>query len=360
MNYSKPYLLYPVNRALERAIASSLVLLDEDALELAAPDRSVAVADNFLFTRGNFEQHTFSSNVFEPLRHALEASITDSLRKEEPLVWADTQNRLGNILGAIAQQLHDGETFHKAIECFTLALEELTQEGTPMEWAATQMNLATALQALGRLESDAKALNSAVDAYTAALLVYTKQTTPEEWKLIMLQLGMTFHAYGCLLQGNRTFQKAVVAFKNAIPELDADNYPIELAAAHNNCGAVLLNLAESEENADRLEEAARSFETGWKVCMEQQRPVHLSVLCRINKTTAKREQAELTNDAVLAEDVADEFLLFWNVSRMRCSRLVRSIVKSKWNWQGRPQEFPRPNISTDSLILEYQIRSESL
>ena len=307
MNYSKPYLLYPVNRALERAIASSLVLLDEDTLQLATPDRSVPVADNFLFTRGNFEQHSFSANVFEPLRHALESSLTDDLRKQEPFTWADTQNRLGNVLGAIAQQLHDADTFQKAVECFTLALEEYKQEETPLEWAATQMNLATAQQALGRLEADAKALNNAVDAYTAALLVYTKQETPEEWKLIMLQLGMTFHAYGTLLKGNRTFQKAVVAYKNAIPALDADNYPIELAAAHNNCGAVLLNLAESEENSDRFEEAARSFETGWKVCMEQQRPVHLSVLCRINKSSARRELAEVTNDAALAEDVADEF-----------------------------------------------------
>ena len=307
MNYSKPYIIYPVNRVLERAIASSLRLLDEESLELATPDRSVPVADNFLFTRGNYEQHSFSSNVFEPLCDALEASLTDEFREQDARAWAETQNRLGNILGAIGQQQHDPEIFKKAVERFTLALEEVKQDDSPLEWAGTQANLATALQALGRLESDAKALNKAVDAYTAALLVYTKKETPEEWKLIILQLGMTFHAHGTLLKGNRTFQKAVVAYKNAIPALDADNYPIELAAAHNNCGAVLLNLAESEENTDRFEEAVRSYETGWKVCMEQQRPVHLSVLCRVNKATARNELAELTNDAVLAEEVADDF-----------------------------------------------------
>jgi len=307
MNYSKPYILYPVNRALERAIASSLRLIDQETLELATPDRSAAVADNFLYTRGNFEQHSFSANIFDSLRDALEASITDDFRQEDAHAWAETQNRLGNILGAIGQQQHDADIFQKAVECFTLALGEYTQEDSPLEWAATQANLATALQALGRLESDAKALNKATDAYTAALLVYTKKETPEEWKLIMLQLGMTFHSYGVLLKGNRTFQKAVVAYKNAISELDADNYPVELAAAHNNCGAVLLNLAESEENPDRFEEAVRSYETGWTVCMEQQRPVHLSVLCRVNKVTALGELAELKNDASLAEDVADEF-----------------------------------------------------
>ena len=302
-------MLYPVNRTLERAIAGSLGLLDEETLELATPDRSVPVADNFLYTRGNYEQHTFSSNVYDSLSNALESTLTDEFRKQDPSAWAETQNRLGNILGAIGQQKHDAESLQKAVECFTVALGEYSQEDTPLQWAATQENLATALQALGRLESDTTALKKAVDAYTEALLVYTKQETPEEWKLIMLQLGMTFHIYGTLLKGNRTLQKAVVAYKNAIAGLDADNYPVELAAAHNNCGAVLLNLAESEQNSERFEEAARSFETGWKVCMEQQRPVHLSVLCRVNKATARSELAELTNDAELAEDVADELEL---------------------------------------------------
>ena len=307
MNYSDPYILYPVNRALECSIAGSLSLLDEEAVKIAEPDRSVPVPDNFLFTRGNFEQHTFSANVFEKMRDAIEATLTDELRNQDPVVWAETQNRLGNINGAIGQQLHSAEIYQKAIDCFLLALEEVKQEDDSLVWAEIQANLATALQAMGRLESDAKALNKAVDAYTSALLVYTKKETPEEWKLIMLQLGVTFHEHGKVLKGNRQFQKAVVAYKNAISELDADNYPVELAAAHNNCGAVLLNLAESEENADRFQEAVRSFETGWKVCMEQQRPVHLSVLCRVNKATAQSLLVKLTNDFALAEEVADEF-----------------------------------------------------
>jgi tetratricopeptide (TPR) repeat protein len=320
-----------VNRVLERAIAGSLRLLDEETLELATPDRSIPVADNFLYTRGNFEQHTFSANVLGNLRDALEATLTDEFREQDPLAWAETHNRLGNILGAIGQQQHDAETFQKAVGCFTLALEEYTQEDNPLEWAATQTNLATALQAQGRLESDAKTLNMAVDAYTAALLVYTKKETPEEWKLIMLQLGMSFHSYGKLLKGNRTLQKAVVAYKNAIAELDADNHPVELAAAHNNCGAVLLNLAEAEENPERFDEAARSFETGWKVCMEQQRPVHLSVLCRINKVTARAELAEFTNDAVLAEDVADEYELIIECFPHALQPLCRKYCEEQFN-----------------------------
>ena len=41
--------------------------------------------------------------------------------------------------------------------------------------------------------------------------------------------------------------------------------------------------------------------------MEQQLPIHLAVLCRVNKATAQNVLAELTNDTALAEEVADEF-----------------------------------------------------
>ena len=307
MKYSNTYLFYPDNRALGRAIVSSLGLMSEEMTALSAPDTATTVADNFVHTRGNFEQQHFSINVFEPLREVLEGLLTAEYRKQEPSAWAEMQNRLGNILGALGQQQHDASLYKKAIECFNSALEELKQKESPLDWATTQTNLGTALQALGRQESDAKVLNSAIDAYTNALLEWSRKETPEEWALTMHQLGATFHSYGKLLQGNRTFQKAVVSYKNALTEFDADNHALELVATHNNRGAVLHNLAESEENPERLIEAIRSYETALTVCMEQQLPIHHAVLCRVNKFSAQSVMAELTKDTALADEVADEF-----------------------------------------------------
>jgi hypothetical protein len=88
---------------------------------------------------------------------------------------------------------------------------------------------------------------------------------------------------------------------------DADNHALALAASHNSRGVVLHNLAESEENAERLQEAIRAYETALTVCMEQQQPFHLAVLCRVNKSTARAVLAELTKDSALAEEVADDF-----------------------------------------------------
>jgi len=313
MKFSTDYIIYPPNKALERAIADSIGMLGKEMATAAMPDTKVAVADNFRFTRGNYEQHRFSSRIFEQLREALEASLADTTlnpnksRDHEPLAWAETQNNLGNILAALGQQRRDAELFERAILCFSNALEEFGQESSPLQWAATQYNLGTANQALGRLLEATQPLKIAVDAYTNALLVWTRDKSPEDWMYTMHQLGVTLHTYGKLLKGNRQLQKSVVAYKNALAVLDADNYALELTATHNNRGAALHHLGESEDNPDRLKEAINSYEKALTVSMEQQLPIHLAVICRVNKATAQNALAQLTNDAVLAEEVADEF-----------------------------------------------------
>ncbi|MFK5914700.1 MAG: hypothetical protein QM484_10005 [Woeseiaceae bacterium] len=307
MKFSTNYILYPDNKSLEKALAHYKSLISEEEAKGLSPDSRVAVADNFIHTRGNYEQHRYSANVLESARATLEALVTDKLRDESPLDWSELHNSLGNILAGLGQNLRDAGLYNLSIASFNEVLGVLSQEENPLEWAATKSNLATALQALGRQEADAKLLSNAIDEYTEALFVYSRKETPEEWSVVMFQLAATYHSYGHLLKGNRTFQKSVVAYKNALAELDADLYALELTATHNNRGSVLQHLAESEENAERLEEAIRAYETALTVAMEQQLPFHLAVLIRTNKSTARAVLAELTKDAALAEEVADEF-----------------------------------------------------
>jgi len=306
MIFSNSYIFYPSNRELVAAIDHYKILLGEQGTDIS-PDSSAAVQDNFLYTRGNYEQQHFSTNVLESAQITFETKLRKLSREQFPLQWAALQNSLGNILSALGQQRMDVALYEAAIAAFNLALEETTQESSPSEWATAQYNLGTASQALGRQQDDSKLMKAAVDAYTDALLVWTREKDPEEWAHTMFQLGASFYTHGKLLKGNRTFQKSVVAFKNALAGFDADNHALALAATHNSRGAVLHNLAESEDNAERMEEAIRAYETALTVCMEQQQPFHLAVLCRVNKSNARLVLAELTQDAALAEDVADDF-----------------------------------------------------
>ncbi len=317
MNFSVNYIIYPESRALERAIANSIGMLGNEAAAAAVPDTKIAVADNFLYTRGSHESHRFSSRIYEALREVLEASLAEIpvagahaqniSRVLEPLAWAEAQNNLGNILAALGQQRRNAEFFERAMQCFGNALDEFGQEDTPLQWAAAQYNLGAASQALGGLIDAAKPLKIAIDAYTSAFQVWTRDEFPEDWMYTMHQLGATLHMHGKLLKGNRQFQKSVVAYKNALAVLDADNYALALTATHNNLGAVLHHLAESEGNPDRLREAIRSYEKALTVSMEQQLPIHLAVICRVNRATAQNALAQSTNDATLAAEIADEF-----------------------------------------------------
>lgn len=306
MNFSNSYIFYPSNNELVKAFDHYKSLLGEQGTDIS-PDTGIAIQDNFLHTRGNFEQQDFSTNVLESAQITFETKLRKLSREQFPLEWAALQNSLGNILSTLGQQRMDVALYESAIAAFNLALEETTQEDFPSEWATAQFNLGTALQALGRQEGDSKLMKASVDAYTDALLVWTREDVPDEWAHTMFQLGASFYTHGKLLKGNRTFQKSVVAFKNALAGFDADNHALALAATHNSRGVVLHNLAESEENAERLEEAIRAYDTALTVCMEQQQPFHLAVLCRVNRSTARLVLAGLKQDAAIAEEAADDF-----------------------------------------------------
>lgn len=321
MKFSNNYIIYPGNKALEQAVTHYKSLISDQPSEGDTPDNNDTVQDNFMHTRGNFEQHRYNANILETARKVLETTLTEQLRKQTPLDWAAVQNSLGNILAAIGQQLRDFELFEKAIASFNNALEELSQQQSPLDWAATQYNLGTAKQALGRQRSDSKLLKASIDAYTAALLEWSRDQVPQEWSSTMFQLAATFHSHGKLLKGNRTFQKSVVAYKNALAELDADTTALELAATHNNRGAVLQHLGESEENSERLEEAIRAYETGLLVCQEQQLPIHLAVLCKVNIATARGVLAELTENSAIAQETADDFELIIELFHNACQPL---------------------------------------
>jgi len=309
MKFSNSYIFYPDNEALIQALDHFKRLLDDPAVLDAAPDSSIAIQDAFLHTRGNYEQHRYSTNVLESARDVLASKLTDESREQTPLEWAEVQNSLGNVLAALAQQSVDVALYERAIAAFMAALQVFTQAQSPYDWAETLYNLATARQALGRQLDDAKLLKESVDGYTDALLEWSRDESPVEWASTMFQLGATFHTHGKLLKGNRTFQKSVVSFKNALKGFDADSHALALAASHNSCGTVLHHLAESEQNAERMEEAIRSYEAALSVCMEQQQPFHLAVLCRVNRSTARAGLAKLTKDAQIADLAADDFQL---------------------------------------------------
>ncbi len=307
MKYSNNYLIYPDNKALEQALEHYKCFLTDAENDVDAPVAKLAELDVFINTRSHYEQHRYSASVYENAKKILLNRVSKTSKDDNLDEWVALHNSLGNVTAAMAQQTLNDTLFNDAIDTFNVVLKEITQETSAKNWAQTQFNLGTVTQAFGRFSDSRTLFKTSVDAYINVLLVWTRKDDPVDWATTMYQLGSAFHAYGKLMSGNRTFQKSVVAYKNALAELDADDAPLELAATHNNRAIVLQHLGESEQNADRMGEAIRSFETALLVSMEQQQPFHLAVICRVNKASAGTVLAKMNKDAVMAEAMMDEF-----------------------------------------------------
>ena len=93
-------------------------------------------------------------------RHAL----TFAPRARIPLIWAMTQNSLGNALGSLGERENSVTRLEQAIAAYRAALLEYTRERTPYQWAEAQSNLGAALAALGKRTNDAAVLEQAVEA----------------------------------------------------------------------------------------------------------------------------------------------------------------------------------------------------
>ena len=84
MKFSNNYIFYPGNGELVKAIDHYRSLLSEQGTDIS-PDTGIAIQDNFLHTRGNFEQQHFSTNVLESAQITFETKLRKLSREQSPL-----------------------------------------------------------------------------------------------------------------------------------------------------------------------------------------------------------------------------------------------------------------------------------
>jgi tetratricopeptide (TPR) repeat protein len=320
MKFSNNYIFYPDSQALDLAIKHYEEIALEPAPESESTSNLVITKNTSTNSQGYFANSRYDTATLESARDVLERELADA-QQQEPLNapgLAAIRDNLGVVLAALGQQLGDAELLNNSIRLFRNALEGRSQEEAPEDWAQTQSNLGAALLTLGQLQQDTKSLKESIEAYTNTLTHWTRSTAPVKWASAMHNLGVVLHEQGKLLKGNRTFQKSVVAFKNAQAEWDMDDTPLEWAMTYNNLGAVLQNLGEREENPQRIEEAIKAYETALRAWTEQQMPMRLAAKTKVNLGTARRQLAELTKDAEMAETAVDDFILIVEVFGPNC------------------------------------------
>jgi tetratricopeptide (TPR) repeat protein len=93
------------------------------------------------------------------LREAMEVcrnALAQYPRSEAPLLWANAEADLGNVLQTLGERESGTARLRDAVSAYRAALEESPRERGPIAWATTQNNLGAALlaPASGRAEPE--------------------------------------------------------------------------------------------------------------------------------------------------------------------------------------------------------------
>ena len=154
-----------------------------------------------------------------------------------------------------AQQLHD------AVALYERALEVAPAQAAVLR-ARITARMGTALQALP--DGGAAALDRAQESFQAALPVLQAQGQPEEVAEAELNLGLVLQAMAGLGRGRIT--DAIAAYHRSLRTFTRDRFAQEYAVLHNNLAICYLSMPATDERG-RMREAlaVQSFEEVLKV-----------------------------------------------------------------------------------------------
>jgi tetratricopeptide (TPR) repeat protein len=181
---------------------------------------------------------------------AFREALKERIRERVPLLWATTQNNLGNVLwelfpyrGAACRQ--------EAEAAYREALKEYTRERDPLRWATIQHNLGKVLS-IHRPEE-------AVTAYREALKERTRQRTPMHWAVTQVSLASLLQELGEREDDQARLEEAVAAYREILAAFTPGELPALRRDVQKNLGEVLKILGQRESGTARLKEATAVF-----------------------------------------------------------------------------------------------------
>ncbi len=247
-------------------------------------------------------------------------------RDKVPLLWAMTQNDLGNALSRLGERQSGTARLEEAIAAYREALKEVTRERMPLEFAATQNNLGLALWSFCERESGTARLEEAVAAYRVALLELTRESVPLQWATTQNNLGNALSTLGERKSERALLEEAARAYRAALLEWTRDKVPLGWAMAQNNLGNVLRMLGERESGTARLEEAVAAFRAALRELTRERVPLHwagtqhnlgavLRALGERDGGTARFEQAVAAYREALEERTRERVPLDWALTQ---------------------------------------------
>ncbi|MGB8983685.1 MAG: hypothetical protein WCC12_17580, partial [Anaerolineales bacterium] len=172
-------------------------------------------------------------------------------RREDPLLWAQLQDDLGNALRR-CQASGGDKKYEQAVSAHRASLEVYTRGRYPREWARAQNGLGLALMELN--ENRPENIELAIEAFRATLSVRTYTELPFEWTITQNNLA---NAFGERIRGSKkeNLLAALAIYDEILSLADLQHRGTETyQAAQNNREMIDTRLrTRNEQENERIE-----------------------------------------------------------------------------------------------------------
>ncbi|MCG3221724.1 MAG: hypothetical protein H7641_10125, partial [Candidatus Heimdallarchaeota archaeon] len=183
------------------------------------------------------------------------AALKKYTLKNSPLLFAKTQNDLGNFYSSLAEIENRVENYNLAIDSYKEALKVFSADLFVFEYSQVNHNLGLAFQTLAELEE--KEVNSkfAIFSYKEAIKGRDLASYPFEHGITLVNQGVAYQTLSGIEANEFYSTFAIDSYNAALRTGSLDQMPTERAMIYSNIGVAYRLLAETQEKQYNCKQA---------------------------------------------------------------------------------------------------------
>ncbi|MCG3226054.1 MAG: hypothetical protein H7645_03985 [Candidatus Heimdallarchaeota archaeon] len=183
------------------------------------------------------------------------AALKKYTLKNSPILFAKTQNDLGNFYSCLAEIEKKVENYKFAIDSYKEALKVFSADLFVLEYSQVNHNLGLAFQTLAELEE--KEVNSkfAIFSYKEAIKGRDLASYPFEYALTLVNQGVAYQTLSGIEANEFYSTFAIDSYNAALRTGTLDQMPTERAMIYSNIGVAYRLLAETQEKLINCKQA---------------------------------------------------------------------------------------------------------
>ncbi len=258
---------------------------------------------------GDFSLAEWRTKFIKLAIRSYTAALKKYTLKNSPLLFAKTQNDLGNFYSSLAEIENRIENYKLAIVSYKEALKVFSADLFVFEYSQVNHNLGLAYQTLAELEE--KEVNSkfAIFSYKEAIKGRDLASFPFEHAITLVNQGIAYQTLSGIEANEFYSTFAIESYNASLRTGSIDQMPIERAMIYSNIGVAYRLLAETQEKLFNCKQALLVLNDSLTIRNQAQFPFEYAVSTTIlgdvyNVLSYEENKEDNCNFAISAYDKA--------------------------------------------------------